>query len=87
MVMRRWDPAGSKCSDVAADRWIKLVVVEQEQPQSVTLHWNDGSTEADITSTGKGQCCVDPATPEGVTCSVPRSRISGSNCTPIIHIR
>jgi len=81
-VQRRWDaPRPGDCADVSEDRWIRKVVVEQETPQSVTLHWSDGTLETAGCSTGKGHCCVD--TPDGVTCDRERSRTNGSNCTPI----
>lgn len=81
-VQRRWDaPLAGDCADVSDDRWIRKVVVEQETPQSVTLHWSDGTLETAGCSTGKGHCCVD--TPDGVTCDRERSRTNGSNCTPI----
>lgn len=81
-LQRRWDrPRTGDCSDVSDDRWIRKVVVEQETPQSVTLHWSDGSLETAGCSTGKGHCCVD--TPDGVPCDRARSRTNGSNCTPI----
>jgi pyrrolidone-carboxylate peptidase len=83
LIMRRWDAATSECSDQPTDKWIERVVVEQETPQSVTLFWSDQSVEADTCSTGKGHCCVDPATPEVVGCSVQESQRDGSNCTPI----
>jgi hypothetical protein len=81
-LQRRWDrPRAGDCADVPEDRWIRKVVVEQETPQSVTLHWSDGTLETAGCSTGKGHCCVD--TPDGVTCDRGRSRTTGSNCTPI----
>lgn len=81
-LQRRWDrPRAGDCSDVSDDRWIRKVVVEQETPQSVTLHWSDGTLETAGCSTGKGHCCVD--TSDGVTCDRARSRTNGSNCTPI----
>lgn len=82
MVMRRWDQA-SECPDTPADRWIEKVVVNQETPQSATLHWSDGATESDQCSSGKGHCCVDPAEPSGVACTISGSHVDGSNCTPI----
>ena len=82
MVMGTWDDAPGECSDIG-NKTIDRVVVEQEIPQSVTLHWNDGSIESASCSTGKGHCCVDPANPDGVACTVTGSRVNGSNCTPI----
>lgn len=81
-IQRRWDtPRPGDCIDVPDSRWIRKVVVEQETPQSITLHWSDGTLETAGCSTGKGHCCVD--TPDGVTCDRERSRTTGSNCTPI----
>lgn len=81
-LQRRWDPPRpGDCHDIEPGRWLKKVVVEQETPQSVTLHWSDGTLETSGCSTGKGHCCVD--TPEGTTCDRQRSRQTGSNCTPI----
>ena len=82
MVMGTWDDAPGECSDIG-NKTIDRVVVEQEIPQSVTLHWNDGSIESASCSTGKGHCCVDPANPDGGACTVTGSRVNGSNCTPI----
>lgn len=64
-------------------KYIKKVVVEQETPQFVTIHWSDKSIERDECSTGKGQCCVDPSDIDGVACSVSKSRRGGTSCTPI----
>lgn len=83
VIMRRWDRASAECAGTPPDRWLRRVVVEQETPQSVTLHWSDGSIESGRCSSGKGHCCVDPAVPEGVACSVRGSQVNGSNCTPI----
>lgn len=81
-LQRRWDaPNAGDCDDVPSDRWIRKVVVEQETPQHVTLHWSDGTLETSGCSTGKGHCCVN--TPDGTTCDRTRSRTNGSNCTPI----
>lgn len=82
-IQRRWDAATGECADVPEDKWIEKVVVQQETPQSVTIHRNDGSTESDICSAGKGHCCVDPASPDGVACTEASSKVDGSNCTPI----
>jgi pyrrolidone-carboxylate peptidase len=83
-IQRHWDtPTATECTDINPDVWLKKVVVEQEMPQHVTLHWSDGTLEAGICSTGKGHCCVDPASPDGVGCSTAESRRDGSNCTPI----
>jgi hypothetical protein len=82
-IQRRWDRATSECPEQSTDRWIERVVVQQETPQTVTIHWSDGSQESDTCSTGKGHCCVDPANPDGVACTVERSQADGTNCTPI----
>lgn len=82
-IQRRWDAAAAECAGQPTDRWIERVVVQQETPQTVTLHWSDGTTESDTCSAGKGHCCVDPAHPDGVACTSERSRTDGSNCTPI----
>jgi pyrrolidone-carboxylate peptidase len=81
-IMRRWDGA-TECASAPRDKWIEKVVVNQEGTQHVNVHWSDGTVESDECSTGKGHCCVDDATPEGVACSVRESRTDGSNCTPI----
>lgn len=80
-VWRRWDaPAAGECT-LEEGRALTKVVVDQEKAQSVTLHWNDGSVESGMCSTGKGHCCTD--TSDGVAASVTESRRNGSNCTPI----
>lgn len=79
----RWDPAPAECPSSETGRWLERVVVEQETPQSVTLHWSDGTIESGIASAGKGHCCVDPATPGATACDFAESRRNGSNCTPI----
>ena len=83
MVMRRWDEARGVCPTEPAGRWIQKVVVQQETPQTVTAHWSDGRQESDECSSGKGHCCVDPAAPEHIACTVRGSRVEGSNCTPL----
>ncbi len=80
-IMGTWDKVDPAC--VAPKRWIQKVVVDQETPQTVTLHWSDGSTEDGPCSTGKGHCCVDSKNPSGVACTIARSQADGSNCTPI----
>jgi hypothetical protein len=82
LVMRTWDKA-AECSGAPTDKWIQKVVVNQETPQTATIHWSDGSTESDACSSGKGHCCVDPSNPSGVGCTVEQSQTDGSNCTPI----
>lgn len=82
-IQRKWENSTGHCQDIPATKKLEHVVVEQETPQSVTLYWNDGTMERDLTSTGKGHCCVGPDSSEGVACTVRGSRTSGSNCTPI----
>jgi hypothetical protein len=82
-IQRRWDAAATQCADQPTDKWIERVVVEQKTPQSVTVHWSDGTQESDQCSSGKGHCCVDPANPDGVACTQAQSTRNGSNCTPI----
>lgn len=82
-IQRRWDAAASECSGQPTDKWIERIVVQQESPQSTTIHWSDGSTESGQCSSGKGHCCVDPAHPDGVACTAEGSKRDGSNCTPI----
>lgn len=76
-------PKVDDCAGEPKDKWITRVVVQQETPQSVTVEWSDGTTESDQCSTGKGQCCVDAATPDGVACTVAKSQTNNTNCTPI----
>ena len=80
-IQRRWDSVGANCPDVPTSMQLDKVEVEQEIPQSVTLNWNNGTTEAAIASAGKGQCCTD--TSSGVACDVGTSRTRDTNCTPI----
>lgn len=87
-LMRIWDqPGPTDCSALDPNVWLEKVVVEQEQPQTVTLHWSDGHLNSSKCSTGKGHCCVDAASPEDAACSVRESRRDGSNCTPITEAR
>lgn len=81
LLMGTWDPAPA--DGVVANKWIDKVIVNQETPQSVTLHWSDGGTESDQCSAGKGHCCVDDKNPSGVACTTAGSQSDGSNCTPI----
>jgi len=83
VVMGVWDKAETECASAPKDRWIDKVVVNQEVPQTVTIHWTDDSTESDECSTGKGHCCVDDANPSGIACTAARSHVEGTNCTPI----
>ncbi len=83
-IMGAWDKAESECAaNAEKDKWIEKVVVNQEDPQNVTLHWSDGTEESGICSSGKGHCCVDDANPSGVACTIAGSHVDGSNCTPI----
>jgi pyrrolidone-carboxylate peptidase len=82
MIMRQWDSA-AECANAPTDKWIQRVVVNQEGVQHVDIYWSDGTVESDECSTGKGHCCVDDATPEGVACSVKESKTVDTNCTPI----
>lgn len=66
-----------------AGDWIERIVVDQEIPQTVTVHWHSGATKSDICSTGKGHCCVDENDAQGAVCSEAESTQSGSNCTPV----
>ena len=81
LVMGTWDKAPDDA--VVKDKWIDKVMVNQEIPQTVTLHWSDDSTESDQCSAGKGHCCVDDKNPDGVACTIAGSQSDGSNCTPI----
>lgn len=82
-IQRRWDAAASECTGQPSDKWIERIVVQQEAPQNTTLHWSDGTTDSGQSSSGKGHCCVDPASPDGTACTAAGSRVDGSNCTPI----
>lgn len=84
MIQRRWDQPTTECNAEPTGKHIERIVIDQETPQSVTLHWSDASQESFQCSTGKGHCCVDPTEPDVVGCSVPESRRNGSNCTPIM---
>jgi hypothetical protein len=81
LVMGTWDKAPADA--VEKDKWIDKVIVNQEMPQTVTLHWSDGGTDSDQCSSGKGHCCVDDKNPSGVACTAAGSQRDGSNCTPI----
>lgn len=82
VLMRRWDNA-TQCATEPQNKWITRIVVDQATPQSITVHWSDGTTESDQCSTGKGHCCVPAGSAEGGTCSEAGSRVNGSNCTPV----
>jgi hypothetical protein len=82
-IQRRWDRATGECAGQPADKWIERIVVQQETPQSASIHWSDGTSESSQCSSGKGHCCVDPARPDGVASTTAGSRVDGSNSTPI----
>jgi pyrrolidone-carboxylate peptidase len=67
------------------DDYIRLIVVNQELPQMVSIFWNySNETKTDICSTGKGGCCIpDDADNSVVGCTEAESKRNGSNCTPI----
>jgi len=81
-VMGKWD-SSSVCDSFPKDKWIDRIVVKQETPQTVNLHWTDGATESDECSAGKGHCCADASNPTAIACTSAGSRVTGSNCTPI----
>lgn len=76
-------PQRSDCA--AQDDYIRLIVVNQETPQTLTIFWNaSGQTETDTCSTGKGTCCVgNTASDDVVGAQTAASRQSGSHWTPI----
>lgn len=78
-------PARTDCASL--EDYIRLVVVNQESPQKVTVFWNySGDTETGICSTGKGTCCIDSVTPADddlVGAQRAGSTTSGSHWTPI----
>jgi Domain of unknown function (DUF4157)/L,D-transpeptidase catalytic domain len=86
-VMGTWDKADADCPASQDQKWIDQIIVNQEVPLSVTIHWSDGTTESDDCSTGKGHCCVDDKNPSGVACTVAQSQTVDSNCTPITQNR
>lgn len=87
MVMGKWE-SSPDCKDAPKDKWIDRIVVNQETPQTVSVHWSDGNTDSDEKcSSGKGHCCVDASTPTGVTCTEAGSKVNGSNCTPIGQLK
>jgi hypothetical protein len=83
LVMGTWDKAEADCPASQNQKWIDKIVVKQDAPLGVTIHWSDGSTETDECSTGKGHCCVDDKNPNGIACTLAQSQTDGSNCTPI----
>jgi hypothetical protein len=60
---------------------VREVVVDQDTPQTVTVHYTDGRIETDTCSTGKGTCCVEPGTNTGPTPA--QSQQDDSNWTPV----
>ena len=78
-------PARTDCPTPGPNDFIRLIVVNQETPQSVTIFWNySNTTETDQCSTGKGGCCIPAgASNDTVGCTETQSRTNGSNCTPI----
>lgn len=78
-------PARTDCAPL--DDYIRLIVVNQESPQRVSVFWNySGDMESDICSTGKGTCCIDAATSADddlVGAQRKGSTTSGSHWTPI----
>jgi hypothetical protein len=80
-------PAAAEEADEGAagrrQKRIDRIVVDQETTQTVTVHYRDGGSESDICSTGKGQCCVDAATPGAAACTESESRRGGTSCTPV----
>ena len=89
VLRRTWEAAKSpecapgKWKQPQAGAWLEKVVVDQEQPQSATLHWSNGTVTASICSTGKAHCCVDSKDPGATAASVGESRKDNSNATPI----
>lgn len=83
-LRRTWEAANSPdCAAADRDPWLRKIVVDQERPQSVTLHWSDRTVSSSVASTGKGHCCVVGGGPQGTTASVAESRRDGSNATAI----
>ena len=82
VVQRTFDPS-APCAGIDSDNPIRRIIVDQETPQQVTLFYENGSTESDECSTGKGQCCVPADDTDGTIATVPQSHENGSNCTPI----
>jgi hypothetical protein len=81
-MMAKWDSSPA-CAGVPNNKWIDKIVVKQETPQTVNLHWTDNTTESGECSTGKGHCCADASNPTATACTAAGSRVDGSNCTPI----
>ncbi len=84
-ILQDWRKRHEK-SQLGADktsRRIRRIEVNQEIPQKVTVFWNNGGTDTDICSTGKGHCCVDADDAQGAASTVAGSHQGGSNLTPI----
>jgi hypothetical protein len=56
------------------------VIVNQTTPQTVVARFDDGHTEGDICSSGKGTCCVDPGSEQAP--SFADTQRTDSNWTP-----
>lgn len=78
----RRPPARQDCT--ALDDFIRLVVVNQETPQTVTIFWNGGTVEGPFQcSTGKGGCCIDSTDDNAVGANERGSTVDRSAWTPI----
>ncbi len=77
-------PARVDCPSRPND-FIRLVVVNQETPQTVSIFWNNsGTVETARCSSGKGGCCIPASAPDNaVGCTEAQSAVNGSNCTQI----
>jgi len=60
---------------------ITEIVVNQDTPQVVTVHYSDGRVEANTCSAGKGTCCIEPGTHGGP--SPADTQVEDSNWTPL----
>jgi pyrrolidone-carboxylate peptidase len=76
-------PTRTDCT--AVDDFIRLIVVNQESSQSVTIFWNySGNTETAMCSTGRGTCCVDSTAADDIVgAQQAGSTQNGSHWTPI----
>ncbi len=51
-LRRRWDRATTECAGEPAtlsrpdQRWINEIQINQREPQSITLHWTDGTQDS-----------------------------------------
>lgn len=85
-ILAAWEKGETQAQDAlskADSKKIDHIVVDQETPQTVTVHWKGGGTFSDICSTGKGHCCVGANDAQGAACSEKESKQNGSNCTPV----